>query len=180
MSIVRHFFLVDQNDQISDCSNTFAFSIQSKMWTAFQLSLLRAVQPFDQLAFVSVSEWFYQSAKSHINGFFCSHLTHPHHYLAILAAPCPCSTICANLKKSVVMVHETASIWYFLRLCVVFKLLVLKSTVQHAIATVYHPLAGQEQLQAVEDDMQGKWVKLQVTQESYKNKKLILVRARPG
>lgn len=78
------------------------------------------------------------------------------------------------------MVHETASIWYFLRLCVVFKLLVLKSTVQHAIATVYHPLAGQEQLQAVEDGMQGKWVKLQVTQESYKNKKLILVRARPG
>ena len=39
---------------------------------------------------------------------------------------------------------------------------------------------GQEQLQAVEDGMQGTWVKLQVTQESYKNKKLILVRARPG
>ena len=41
-----------------------------KMWTAFQLSLLRAVQPFDQLAFVSISEWFYWSATSHINGSF--------------------------------------------------------------------------------------------------------------
>ena len=93
--------------------------------------------------------------------FFCSHLTHPHHYLATLAAPCPCSTMCANLKKSLVMVHETASIWYFLRLCVVFKLLVLKSTVQHAIATVYHPLAGQEQLQS-----SGRWYARKVSQTS--------------
>lgn len=55
--------------------------------------------------------------------------------------------------------EEVAGAWncfnmIFLETLVILKLLVLKITVQHAIATVYHPLSGQEQPQAVEDGIE--------------------------